>query len=452
MRKGFLGSLIALVAATAMGLAQTTSVQQGKVDVAAGNQGSSYSGPPQGAAPTMPGPEGAYPAEGPGCPSCNGNGAGCGDGEPDCSKYQFYTRGEYILWHIDNTRQPPLLANTLVGVASVNVGGTTSTLPVLAQATFGTPGGAGISFRDQPGARLTAGYWLDDQHCGAIEVSGFFLATRNMDLNSDTGQNLLSFPFSFMIPGFTGTTPPPSILTLDADARLHTSSSVEMWGTEVQGRCGKVWIGSVAIEGFGGFRYINLEEDFTSPESISLVGIPGLSNLPLIPTPAGFAFTDDIHTRNQFYGAQLGGTIDWCWHCFFLNLTGKVGLGDMHQAVDLLGNTVSLTPPVTVTPGGLVTSADDLGHHSRDRCCVLTEGGVNFGYNFGCHLRAFVGYNALFLSSVARPPDQVSFARTNLQVTVNNTPQSINVISPGFRFSSTDVTVQGCNFGLEFRY
>jgi hypothetical protein len=53
---------------------------------------------------------------------------------------------------------------------------------------------------------------------------------------------------------------------------------------------------------------------------------------------------------------------------------------------------------------------------------------------------------------VARPADQVPFSRTNLQVTVNNAPQRINVISPGFQFAALTVLVQGCNFGLEFRY
>jgi hypothetical protein len=226
-------------------------------------------------------------------------------------------------------------------------GGSTATLPVLAQATFGVPGSSDVSFRDQSGGRFTVGYWFDDAHCFALEASGFFLSPRNIDATTSTGTNLLTFPLSVMIPGTTGTPGSAAILTLAANAQLRATSFNEMWGAEVNGRSGKCWIGPVSFEGFGGLRYINLEEDFSSTESISLTGIPALTNFPLTPAPAGFSFFDAIHTRNQFYGAQLGAMVDCCCGCFFLNATGKLGLGDMHQAVNLEGGALSLTPPHT---------------------------------------------------------------------------------------------------------
>jgi hypothetical protein len=312
---------------------------------------------------------------------------------------------------------------------------------------------------------VVVGYWVDDSHCLGIEASGFILSRRNVTLDSDTGLNTLTFPFSFAMPGTgtggtgTGAAAPNLVLTTDAQAHLSVTSSTKLWGGELNARSGTCCFGPLTFEGFLGFRYVDLEEGLTSNEAIALFppvvggvfvpgGIPNNPGLPLV-----FNIFDDIQTRNQFYGAQLGGTIDWRFGCFFLNGTGSIGLGDMHQSVNLLGGSASLaagTP--SIAPGGLITSADDLGHHSREHCAFVSEWGIKFGYSFGCHLRAFVGYNALFLSSVVRPPDQVSFSRTNLQVTVNGTPQTINVLSPGFRFNASEVWVQGCDFGVEVRF
>src|SRR5262245_47291703 len=155
MRNGCLGTLIALFVGTGLGLAQgptAPAVRTG--DYSSGNPYAPSNGPAQMAPSAMPDSETGYAGEGAGCPYCNGTGPGCDGGEPDCSRYRFYARGEYLLWHIEDSHLPPLLANTVVGTATVPVGSGTQAVPVLAQATFNAPGGPDISFRDQSGARV----------------------------------------------------------------------------------------------------------------------------------------------------------------------------------------------------------------------------------------------------------------------------------------------------------
>jgi hypothetical protein len=63
-------------------------------------------------------------------------------------------------------------------------------------------------------------------------------------------------------------------------------------------------------------------------------------------------------------------------------------------------------------------------------------------------MRAFIGYDFLYLSSVARAGNQVDL-RTNGSLI---TPTPSGPSNPPFAFHGTDYWAQGVNFGLEFRY
>ena len=96
--------------------------------------------------------------------------------------------------------------------------------------------------------------------------------------------------------------------------------------------------------------------------------------------------------------------------------------------------------------GGLLT-ADRVGSYRQNRFAVSPEVGLNLGYNITEHMRAFVGYDYLYLSSVARAGDQV-----NLNVNPNRFLGGGGPANSPFVFHSTDYWAQGVNFGLEFRW
>jgi hypothetical protein len=114
--------------------------------------------------------------------------------------------------------------------------------------------------------------------------------------------------------------------------------------------------------------------------------------------------SDTFTTLNNFYGGQIGTHIElkpngWC-----ADFLAKLALGIMHQAVDIYGTTLATnttgfggSPGTTLFPGGLFSQpGQNQGHHSRNEFSIVPELGVNVGYQFGDHVRAWVGYSILY--------------------------------------------------------
>ena len=138
----------------------------------------------------------------------------------------------------------------------------------------------------------------------------------------------------------------------------------------------------------------------------------------------------------------------------FLASTFKVALGEVHQTVDINGNTTFAVPGVTTaSPGGLLALPTNIGSYTRDHFAVVPEVGVKVGYQVTEHLRVFVGYTFLYLSNVLRPGELID--RT---VNVSQLPSIlgpgtlVGAPRPALTFKDTDFWTQGVNFGLELRY
>jgi hypothetical protein len=138
-----------------------------------------------------------------------------------------------------------------------------------------------------------------------------------------------------------------------------------------------------------------------------------------------------------------------------VEVRGKVAIGITHQEITIAGGQL-VTDPRGVTrsfQGGLLALSSNIGRFDRDEFAVVPECGINLGYQFTDHFRAYVGYNLLYWSNVLRPGDQIDRA---LDVTlIPNFPVQANaadVTRPAVPFQDTDFWVQGLNFGFEFRF
>ncbi len=91
---------------------------------------------------------------------------------------------------------------------------------------------------------------------------------------------------------------------------------------------------------------------------------------------------------------------------------------------------------------------------SSDEMTFAPELGLNIGYQITQHLRAFAGYDFLYLSNVLRPGDQIdrgiNFSQTVQSAIAGNTTASGT--RPALPFTESDFWAQGINLGLEFRY
>ena len=83
---------------------------------------------------------------------------------------------------------------------------------------------------------------------------------------------------------------------------------------------------------------------------------------------------------------------------------------------------------------------------------VVPELNLKLGYQFNSAIRAYVGYDYLYLQHVIRPGTLSTLSQSNTEVTVAGTTNTINVSQPVIRLRDQDVWVQGINLGVEFRY
>ena len=165
-----------------------------------------------------------------------------------------------------------------------------------------------------------------------------------------------------------------------------------------------------------------------------------------VPWPAerGYAQPEnercDPHAQ-QLLRAQTGLEFEAFAGGCFLDIQAKLGLGPVHEAVDIIGTTTFSQPngPTSVMPGGLLSGPGDVGSHSRDRIAYTSEVNVKLGYEVTHWLRLFVGYDGLSLSNAARPDSQTVISTTNVTATVAGTTNQVTLSQPAFSF--TDRTV-----------
>ena len=278
-------------------------------------------------------------------------------------------------------------------------------------------GGSDLNHDEFSGGRFTAGYWLNECQTIGIEGSYFFLGSRSNNFTAGSsgapGSPVLARPFFDVSSGLPNS-------ELIAFPGLSAGSVSVQSPTRLQGGeanllynlccscpnacdCCQPALG-YRVDLISGVCYLDLREGLGITENIQV--LPGLarSSLVIVSVPS-----TSSNTRNQFYGGQLGARAEVWRGGLFVDVTGKVALGDTHQTVDINGSTTITPPggPAIVLPGGLLALPTNIGHYSRDQFSVVPQVGVNVGYQVTNNLRVLVGYTLLYWSDVVRPGDQI---------------------------------------------
>jgi Putative beta barrel porin-7 (BBP7) len=309
---------------------------------------------------------------------------------------------------------------------------------------------------------VTLGSWLDSGETIGLEASGFGLPkqSRTFRAASDAGGNpVLAFryidpfppintgaedAFQASIPGqFTG------------NLAVHTSTS--LWGTEANAIVSLRTTDTLRIQGLAGFRYIDLMDvlDLTWVNQ----ALPG-STVPFLgnnfAAPSAVTSADSFRTRNQFYGGQVGLRVEYLLGNAFVGLCGKVALGGNHEVVQIAGTSSLIQPgaaPATVNFGQFA-GPSNIGRFTKNQFVVVPEVNLKLGTNITPNVRAFVGYDFMYMNNVVRANNQVDLVVDTRANPVNGgflapTPATS---SPRLPFSRSDFWAQGINFGVELRY
>jgi hypothetical protein len=366
-----------------------------------------------------------------------------------------YFRAEFLLWDLRGSPTPPLVTtapNPRAGVVNFPVAG-----------AIGTPGTT-VALGDsdenggfQAGGRFTAGYWFTCDRLLGIEGSFVFLGQRNRTfINSGDGSSTIGRPFFDVTPGAV---PHENIEVVaggvgsipQLNGGVVINSQTSFWGEEGNLRTNLYCNGNCFFDLVGGYRglalddRLNINEDSTTAVTIIHRGANAAAN-------TNFRVLDNFDTRDRFNGAQLGFDCEYRYGRWSFDLTGKFGVGNNHQTVEINGSTVITNPagvPTTQT-GGLLALPTNIGTYARNVFSIVPEVAVGVDYTLGCKARLFVAYNFLYWSDVARPGSQI-----DLTVNTRELPGVKPVFGPArpaFSFNSTEFWAQGLDVGLELRW
>jgi hypothetical protein len=365
---------------------------------------------------------------------------GVGHGE------RFWVDVEYLLWRLKPMRLPPLV----------------TTGPIQGQGIIGQPGtivlfgdGAPQDTEWRSGIRVNAGMYLDCDQCWNLEVGGFLFPQK--DNTQVFGSNLCAFlarPF-FSLNTCQEVSEITSQTGLSQGATTVSTPS-RFWGADVN-LSKKICCGCCyRVDLLGGFRYLELDEAVEIDEFIKVASGTLPPQFQQFQQFAGdtIQVRDRFATRNQFYGGQLG--VDAAYGCghWQLGVKGKVALGETHEIIDISGTQTITTPTGQVShfTGGLLALPSNIGHFNHDEFAVVPEINVNVGYRFSKCLVAYVGYDFLYWSRVARPGDQIDRVIDTSQIPNFGQGTPTGIARPAVPFQQSDFWAHGLNVGVEFTW
>jgi len=383
---------------------------------------------------------------------------------------KVWFRPEYLLLWSSDMNTPKYL---------VSSGSNADSIP----GALGQPGTRDLTKDDpfdggmQHGARFTVGAWLNDGNDWGVEASGFFDPARQSQTWSSGGDPALGLPFYNTLLGqedsyivaWTGLPlpPPPPPRTqptaiypftgpMSGTFKVTTKSG--SWGADIAALRNFHRGERINLDWKAGFQYFNLSEEYQHTATSAATGPGDYYFLSQVGVPAALGDTismsDRIETSNNFYGAFFG------LRCHFqycdrleVDVLPKLGLGAMVQEVDRSGRTVLRTGTLSaVAPGGFYCLPTNLGKHSKTKFAAIPALELKVGCRIIKELSAHVGYSIHYVSSVARPTDQLDRRINEAYVPASSLYGAGGAAVPRAVHKTDDFFAHGLNAGFTIRF
>jgi hypothetical protein len=385
------------------------------------------------------------------------------EGPSSLEPYCFTFRGEYLRWHVPGGPSAvPLVSTSTNFPVEIGALGQPST-QILVPASSEL-----FHYGNLPGFRLTMG--IATGYFPPIEISGFLLQRGSVTAFSggslSNPNQLLVVPVQDVaqpiIAGIGADTAilvevPPNLVVGAFGGVININSQLHLWGIEANGFLNCICSDNVQIDGILGYRHINLDELIqisTQTGGANAAGVFFGGNT----APAGFLAStlDQFGTRNIFDGGQFGlrGVLS-CgrWSLFS---DAKVALGNTRETLSITGiSTLSGATGGASLPGGIFALPSNSGTFSQNRFTIAPEVNVALSVQLHRCLRAFVGYDFLYLNNVIRPGDAISNIVDSRQMPTfgANYNPAASTGTPGVPgFVHRDFFAQGFFVGLEIGF
>jgi hypothetical protein len=328
------------------------------------------------------------------------------------------------------------------------------------QAVFATPG---TEFPTAAGARVLAGFWVDDHHVFGLDGSAFVLGRQRFgfDVNSrSTGAPLLAFrhldpsgaedAFPITAPVVKGATVGP----FTGGAGFLTDT--HLWGADGSAVHALYWSPGFRVVLATGLRYLDLTENLTIQSRKVATGSSSVTFLGSRFAAPAFTLTDDsFHAHDQFLGGQVGLRVEWFYRQLFLGASASAAVGRSDDSSGVLGLS-TLQPrnaPPQTAAGGLYALPTNSGHFTDGEWGVVPEVQLRAGYQATPWLRVTVGYEFLYWSRVVRPGDQLDLVVDAHQVPTDPSYKAGTPVTfPRPLFQTSGFWAHGLICGLEITY
>ena len=300
-----------------------------------------------------------------------------------------------------------------------------------------------------PGFRFGAGYIFDQDYGLGVEAGFMFLGSNSSNFSFDSADHngILGRPYNdatstpigdpaSVLVGFPGN----STGTIDVQSKMGNFYSVNMDLTE------NIWNDEsrVKVDALFGYRFASFSDKLRIQQHIDATTLPGTS----------IDSTDDFAAKNTFNGLDLGLRTNYQWSDrLSLNVLTKVAAGNMHQTINLRGQTtttVAGSPPPVTSIGGLYALSSNIGEHRRNDWTVMPEAGANLVWKFRSNMNLKLGYSLIYFTKAARANNQIDYT-----VNPNLFPPAVpgaTPLRPAFQIQNNDFWVQALNLGLDVTF
>jgi hypothetical protein len=351
---------------------------------------------------------------------------------------------EFLLWWGKPLPLPPLVTGSRAAAIPI-LGGPNTVL---------LAGGRPIDSQSIGGMRYNFGWAVNEAKTAGIEVTYLFLGTRSTtaaysDLIGDRYPSL-GRPFVNAATGKEDVIPVAFPGVGDGLVTVSTASRVTGW--EVGG-VGSLYSGPGArLNVSAGYRYFMANEGLRIEQTTLRFPLPNGA------PPILASMADQIDAHNRFHGGQVGLHADLSRGVLFLQIVGKIAIGQSIEVARVSGQSYVVTggsplPLIQTYNAAVLGLPSNSGRLSQSVFAVLPEAQIKIGCKLGEYGQFYVGYNFLLLSDAIRAGDQVD--RTLSPGPVPVLPQPSTALAadrPLLALTRGDFWVQGLVFGMEWRY
>lgn len=287
----------------------------------------------------------------------------------------------------------------------------------------------------QSGIRARAGVWLDSTEGFGLDFGFIWLAESTDNYVSD-----INSVRSLARPVFNTLANENQFVVIDnaptINGQIAIASRSSFWGGEANTRQVLINTGSFRLDGYLGYRYLNLTDEM----EITQIRATGAG---LVTS----SYWDRFETVNQFHGGQIGLISELNHGRLSIGLRGGAALGFTFTRTTIDGFS---QVGGTTNNAGVLAQSSNIGESTTNRFTVIPHVGGNVGFDLNRYMRIFGGYDLMIWSNPTRVGGVID-AALNPSILAGNGPL-VGTPRPVNPNTTSTYWLHGWSAGIQFKW